>query len=71
MGIISRYTRDGEVVLRAWGGAQNRKVDDAMRKCVVRIVEEHPEFTLRQINQELRVTLPGEPHVSISSVKGM
>ena len=70
-GIISRYMRDGEVVVRARGGAQNRKVDAAMRECVVHIVEEHPEFTLNQINQELRAALPDKPHVGVSSVKSM
>ena len=55
-----------------WGGEQKRKMDDEMMDMLVTIVEEHPPFTLNQINNELRIRLPNKPHVGRTTLmKGL
>ena len=39
----------------ATGGAREVKVDNEIGEAAARIVEEHPEFTLQQINNEMRL----------------
>ena len=46
----------------SWGGERKRKMDDEMMDMLVTIVEEHPPFTLNQINTELRIRLSNKPH---------
>ena len=35
------------------------------------IVENHPEFTLKQIKEDLELTMPWKPSVSLSTVSAM
>ena len=66
--IIRRFNRTG-VVFRPRGGANNRKVNQEMIQVIIQIVEDHPEFTLTQINQELRLRCPPPvPLISESTV---
>ena len=65
--IIARFNATG-VVARVRGGNRRPRTDDEMRQEVVRIVEEHSEYTLNQINDELRIRLPNKPHISKSSL---
>ena len=71
-GIVRRWKEKG-VVEQQRGGfrLQRVKVDDEMREMAVRIVEEHPAFTSKQITQELRVRLPDKPAISISSLANL
>ena len=55
--IVRRHQRHG-VVGRRRGGARNTKVDEEMTAACVAIVEQHVEYTLAQINRELRLQLP-------------
>ena len=50
-GIVRRYQLYGQVN-RPRGGARYRKVDQEMIDQMIATVEEHPEFTLSQINLE-------------------
>ena len=59
--------RDGVLTLPR-GGVRRRLVTDETRDTAVAIVEEHPEFTLEQINAELRVRLPNAPRISRSTL---
>ena len=43
-------------------GENHLIVDNEMRDTVVSIVEDHPEFTIEQINNELRLRQPGKRH---------
>ena len=61
--IIRRYRRNG-VISKPRGGAHNNKLDDEM----VTVVEEHCEFSLQQMNAELRVRLPNKPRVCDSTI---
>ena len=62
--------RDG-VVAMARGGRRRRLVTDEARETAAEIVGEHPEFTLEQINAELRHRLPNAPHFSRSTLSNM
>ena len=57
-GIVRRWKEKG-VVEQQRGGfrLQRVKVDDEMREMAVRIVEEHPAFTLKQITRLCNVYL--------------
>ena len=70
--IIRRHqdvAQRGEPVFPARGGARTVKVDNEIREAAARIVEEHPEFTLQQINNELRLRLPHKPLICLSSLR--
>ena len=58
--IIKRADENDGQVCRPRGGARrvSTKVTDDMRQAAVDIVNEHPEFTLDQINAELRRHYP-------------
>ena len=60
--IIRRYLRDG-LIERRRGGPHHQIVDQEMKDAVVAIVEDHSEFTVEQINQELRRRLPNKRRV--------
>ena len=47
----------------SWGSRRDAKLDDEMRRTLRDIVEEHPAFTVDQINSELRIRLPEKPHI--------
>ena len=46
-----------------WGGRRRTKMDHEMRTTLQEIVEEHPSYTVDQINHELRLRLPDKPHI--------
>ena len=46
-----------------WGGRRRKKIDDEMTATLLEIVEEHPAYTVDQINHELRLRLPDKPHI--------
>ena len=45
--------------------------DAEMVACVIGMIEECPAYTLQQLNDELRRSLPHKPHVSISTLHRM
>lgn len=65
--IIRRYRRDG-VISKPRGGAHNTKLDDEMIQTIIAIVEGHCEFTLQQINAELRLRHPNKPRICENSI---
>ena len=68
--IINRHQRTG-VIARPRGGRRNVKVDDEITEQCIRIVEDHPEYTLTQIKRELELALPTKPRISISTISKM
>ena len=68
--IIRRYLQDG-VVARRRGGHHHTLVDEEMRNAVVSIVEEHAEYTIDQINGELRLRLPNKNHVCNNTISNI
>ena len=68
--VIRRFKNTG-VVARMRGGRNHQLVDEEMEDAVVSIVEQHPEFTLAQINHELRLRLPDKPHVCDNTVSNV
>ena len=70
--IVRRYQlAGGELVVRRRGGGRPVKVDDDMRRYVVRLVEQHPSHTLRQLNVEMPRELPNKPVVCDSTLHRM
>ena len=65
--IIRRYQRFG-VAARPRGGPHNKRLDDDMIDEIVAITEEQPEYTLSQINAELRLRLPQKPAVCDNTI---
>lgn len=63
---IIRCYQQHNVVAR--GGTRYRLVDKEMIDGIVSVVEEHPDYTLIQINTELRCRLPLKPRVSVANV---
>lgn len=68
---IVRRFRDTGVVARRRGGPHNIKVDEEMTQAVVQIVQEHVEYTLSQVNEELRLRLPNKPRICDNSIANM
>ena len=68
--IIRRYLRDG-VVSRQRGGGNHTIVDDEMRDTVVAIIQENCEFTVQQINDDLRRRLPQKPQVCNNTISNI
>lgn len=60
--IVQRFQKYG-VISRPRGGAHNKRMDDEMIQTLTSIVEERPEYTLTQLNAELRHRLPTKPNV--------
>ena len=54
--IVDRY----RLVLCQRGGGRPVKVDDDVKQCVVRLVEQHPSYTLHQLNAETQCELPNK-----------
>ena len=48
---------------------ESRRVDYEIGEVEARIVEGHPEFTLQQIINELRLRLPHKPLICLSSLR--
>ena len=70
--LVRRFLNDGQVV-RPRGGAraQVTLADEEMMAVAVDIVTDHPAYTLRQINDDLRQRLPNKPQVSVATVARM
>ena len=66
--IIRRCMENNGVVAQPRGGARFHKVTQAIKETLISIVEEQPEFTLNQINSELRSRLPNEPEIGITTL---
>ena len=56
---------------RPRGGRRITKIDAEMIKTCIQIVEDHAEYTLSQINAELRRRNPNKPIVCDSSISKM
>ena len=52
--IVATYLREGRVNERPRGGRNNVRVDNEMRDCINKILNENCLPTLQQINEELR-----------------
>ena len=65
--IIARFKATGFVV-RQRGGNRRPKVTEEIRRTSVEILEENPDFTLEQLNEELRRRLPDAARISISTL---
>ena len=68
--IVSRFLANG-VVARPRGGHRITKIDAEMIETCIQIVEDHAEYTLSQINAELRRRNPNKPIVCDSSISKM
>ena len=66
--IVNRYLEDGEVVVRRRGGGRGQVANEEMVACLVECVEQHPAYTLCQLNQELRVRMPASPPISDTTI---
>ena len=66
-GIVRRFQLYG-VINRPRGGSRYRKVDEDMVNILINTVEEHPKFTLCQLNASLRAALPNKPWITESCV---
>ena len=67
--IVRRYQlASGEVIVRRRGGGRHIKIDQEMQQCLVRLVEQHPNFTLYQLNVEMRHELPDKSVACASTV---
>ncbi|GFO48713.1 replication protein a 70 kda DNA-binding subunit [Plakobranchus ocellatus] len=53
------------------GGLRSVKMSQEMLETVIAIVSDPPDYTLTMINQELRVRLPGAPHVTPSTISNV
>ena len=69
--IIRRGNQREGVVALPRGGKRTEKVTAETQRTVLDIVHEHPDFTLVAINRELRARLPGELHVSTSTISNI
>ncbi len=63
---------DGKVALQCGGARMQRQlVTPELGNAAVEIVEQHPEYTLQQINRELRLALPHHAHIGRSTLSSM
>lgn len=71
--IIRRAQDNDGVVAFPRGGTrpQRRRVSPELIEAAVDIVENHPEFTLDQINAELRTSLPNHARIGRSTLSSM
>ncbi|GFN89463.1 NAD(P)H:quinone oxidoreductase-like protein [Plakobranchus ocellatus] len=69
--IVKRAEQNHGQIERPRGGHRHAKVTDAMRAVVRAVVEEHPDFTIRNINRELRTRLPQSPAISQTTISGI
>ena len=65
--LVQRFQQNQVVALLS-GGARRVKMEDDMRDCLIDITERNPAFTLKQINEEMRILLPEKPNISIATV---
>ena len=69
--IIRRALANEGVVAFPRDGLRSVKVNEDMVNSAKDIVSEHPEYTLMMINQELRLRLPNDPHVTPSTISNL
>ena len=71
--IIRRAQQHDEQVALQRGGArpQRQLVTPDLIDAAVQIVEQHPDYTLQQINRELRLALPHHAHIGRSTLSNM
>lgn len=71
--IIRRAQDNNGAVARPRGGArvQRQLVTEALIAAAIAVVEQHPDFTLDQINTELRAVLPQHAHICRSTLSTM
>ena len=68
--IVKRAEQNHGEIIRPRGGHRHAKVTYAMRAVVRAVVEDHPDFTIRN-NRELCTRLPQSPAVSQTTVSGI
>ena len=61
--IVARYIREGRIQERPRGGRNIVRVDEEMRDCLEKIINENCLLTLARINSELRRRLPLKPQI--------
>ena len=66
--IIKRAETNGGAVAKPRGGVRHSKMTREMKNTIRDIVERHPDFTIRMINEELRRQLPQAPQVGRSTI---
>ena len=66
--IIRKFISKNEIAPRPRGGARNMKVSNTMKNELMNIVHDHPEYTLTQMNAELRNRNADAPNISDSTV---
>ena len=69
--IVKRAEQNHEEIIRPRGGHRHSKVTDAMRAVDRAAVEDYPDFTIRNINRELRTRLPRSPAVNQTTISGI
>ncbi|GFR83869.1 hypothetical protein ElyMa_005985800 [Elysia marginata] len=69
--IVKRAVQNHGEIERPRGSHRHAKVTDAMRAVVRPVVEEHPEYTIRNINRKLRTRLPQSLAVSQTTISGI
>ncbi|GFO46270.1 parathyroid hormone/parathyroid hormone-related peptide receptor-like [Plakobranchus ocellatus] len=69
--IVKRAEQNHGQIERPRGGHRHAKVTDAMRAVVRAVIEEHPDFTIRNINRGLRTRLPQSPAISQTTISGI
>ena len=67
-GIVARFIREGRIHELPRGGRNNIRVDEEMRDCIEKIINDNCVLTLVQINRELRRRLPQKPEIHESTV---
>lgn len=68
--IISRAERNGGRVTRPRGGLrqQRKKVTEEIVTFLLQIINEHPEYTLQQLSDEVQLHSPDQPRLSIATI---
>ena len=66
--IVARNQANGGVPPRPRGGACSVRLDAEMQLKIVDIVEQHPEFTLAQVNCQFQTDLPLKPRIFIQTI---
>ena len=65
---IKRAETNGGAVAKPRGDVRHSKMTREMKNTIRDIVERHPDFTIRMINEELRRQLPQAPQVGRSTI---
>lgn len=62
--LIIKFIQTGETEKQNRGGVRRRKIDEEMVNFMTNLIEQKPTITLKEINAQLRIHLPGKPYVS-------